>query len=430
MHMKKDFNSVFKEALEITRPNEKEIKYIEQYLKKFIEEIEKNIKSLNITAEVFVGGSYAKKTLIKKQNYDIDIFVRFDRRHNFQSLSDLTQILLKKFREFKIRRIHGSRDYFQVKIKKNLLFEVIPVLKVKNAKEAENITDLSYLHVNYIRKKVKSEKILDDIKLAKAFCHANNCYGAESYINGFSGYSLELLIYHYKSFLKFLREMSKVKKEKVIIDIEKHHKNKNLVLMNLNSSKLNSPIILIDPTQKTRNASAALSEETFENFKESCKSFLAKPSITYFKPEKIHIEKIKKQAKRKKQEFILIEAKTSKQPGDVAGSKLWKFFNHLKEELEPFFEIKEKGFEYSNGKRANFFFVAKRKKEILIKGPEINDKENIKRFKKKHKSTFIRAKRIYSKQKIDFSLRKFIRDWKRKNKKIMNDMSILNLRTL
>ena len=37
--------------------------------------------------------------------------------------------------------------------------------------------------------------------------------------------------------------------------------------MNLNASKLNSPIILIDPTYKQRNTLAALSNETFENFK-------------------------------------------------------------------------------------------------------------------------------------------------------------------
>jgi len=54
------------------------------------------------------------------------------------------------------------------------------------------------------------KKILDEIRIAKAFCYANNCYGAESYISGFSGYALELLVYHYKSFLKFIKSMVKL----------------------------------------------------------------------------------------------------------------------------------------------------------------------------------------------------------------------------
>ena len=54
-------------------------------------------------------------------------------------------------------------------------------------------------------KKMKDKDVLLGIRIAKAFCHANNSYGAESYINGFSGYALELLVYYYGSFLKFIK---------------------------------------------------------------------------------------------------------------------------------------------------------------------------------------------------------------------------------
>ena len=125
--------------------------------------------------------------------------------------------------------IHGSRDYLRIKISPSFFIEVIPAIKIKNPKEAENITDLSYSHVNYIKRKIKSQKILDEIKLAKVFCYANHCYGAESYINGFSGYGLELLIYYYGSFLKFIKTVSKIK-EKTVLDIEKDYKNKQEIL--------------------------------------------------------------------------------------------------------------------------------------------------------------------------------------------------------
>ena len=102
-----------------------------------------------------------------------------------------------------------------------------------------------------MKKKVKN-KMLKEIMLAKAFCHASKCYGAESYIQGFSGYSLELLIYYYKGFMKFAREIAKDNgKNKIIIDIERFYKNKNEIMININSSKLQSPIILVDPTFKS-----------------------------------------------------------------------------------------------------------------------------------------------------------------------------------
>ena len=188
--------------------------------------------------------------------------------------------------------------------------------------------------MKYINKKIKNPKIINEIKIAKAFCYANGCYGAESYVQGFSGYSLELLVYYYGGFFKFIKAMSKIKKEKEIIDIEKHFKNKKNVLLDLNSSKLNSPVILIDPTYMQRNALAALSKETFEKFQEACRNFIKNPSINAFEICKIDIEKVKEKAKRAKREFILLKVKTNRQEGDIGGSKLLKFYNFLGKEIE------------------------------------------------------------------------------------------------
>ncbi len=260
---RRNVNSVLKEVLQRVEPSEEELKIIGDSLHEFLNQLNKRLKALKINAEIFLGGSFAKATIIKKDLYDIDIFVRFDKEHKENELSKLTGRILRGIKNASL--IHGSRDYFRVNASKNLVFEIIPVKKIKNPKEAENITDLSYSHVNYIKRKLKNKKLLDEIRLAKAFCHANNCYGAESYIRGFSGYALELLVYHYGSFLKFIRAMSKIKDKKVI-DIEKHYTNKNQVLMDINASKLYSPVILIDPSYKQLNVLAAVYEETFKKF--------------------------------------------------------------------------------------------------------------------------------------------------------------------
>jgi tRNA nucleotidyltransferase (CCA-adding enzyme) len=331
--------------------------------------------------------------------------------------------------------IHGSRDYFRVKLKENLFLELVPVINVKKPSESKNITDLSYSHVKYIRKKVKQKNILDEIKIAKAFCHATSCYGAESYINGFSGYSLELLVYYYGGFLKFIKAVTKMpstnlSKDKVVIDIEKHFKNKNEVLMDLNGSKLNSPIILIDPTYKQRNALAALSTETFLKFQEICKNFLNKPSIEFFEIQKINLDEIREKAKKNNYEFIIIEAKTNKQEGDVAGTKLFKFYNHLIEEVKKLFDIKDKYFEYDEKKSARYYFVVKSKGKIVINGPYADDKKNFIAFKKAHKSCFVKKERLLADEIIKIKIAEFIDMWKMKNQQRMKDMSIEDLRVV
>jgi tRNA nucleotidyltransferase (CCA-adding enzyme) len=266
-----------------------------------------------------------------------------------------------------------------------------------------------------------------NIMLAKEFCYACNSYGAESYIRGFSGYSLELLIVYYKSFLNFGRNMTKVK-DKLVIDIEKHYKNKGDVMINLNSSKTGSPIILIDPTFKQRNALAALSQETFSRFKNHCAEFLKTPSLKSFEPKKTDIEKIIENSKKNRLDFALIEAKTNVQEGDIAGSKLLKFYNYLSKEISKYFIIKNKGFNYNGKESARYFFVCKRKDKIVREGPFSADKENVKKFMSEHEKTFEKNGKIYATDEIKFNLKDFINKWKDKNNHIIGEMKIKELK--
>ena len=422
--MKTKINSVLQETLKKIEPPKEDLNIIKNSLRDFLEKVEKKIKKLEINCEVFVGGSFAKGTMIKKDYYDADVFFRFDKKYKEKEISLLTKRILEEFVNVSI--VHGSRDYFKIMISPDFFIEIVPVMKVRTPKESKNITDLSYSHVKYIKNKIKSKNIFDEIKIAKVFCYANNCYGAESYIRGFSGYGLELLIYYYGSFLKFIKAISKTK-DKIIIDIEKHYKNKQTILMDVNSSKLESPIILIDPTYKQRNALAALSKETFEKFQKVCEDFLKNPSTKDFELKIADLKKIKENAKNKKYEFILLEAKTKKQEGDIAGTKLLKFYNHLTSEIKNSFDIKDKGFNYNGQKSARYFFVVKNKKEILFDGPNIKDKKNLLRFKKKHKSNFEKKGRIWAKEKVEITINDFVKKWKIKNQKKIKEMSIEKL---
>ena len=417
----KKINEVFDRVLREIQPSKYELDKIGLKTKNFKNKVEKKIKEFKIKADVFIGGSFAKKTIIKKDVYDVDIFIRFDKK--YENISELTKKILQDFKKVEAK---GSRNYFIIDMG-DFFIEVVPVVKTKNPSKAENVTDLSYSHVSYMRKKLKGGKILNDIKLAKAFCYANKCYGAESYVNGFSGYALELLVYHYGGFLKFLKAFEKIK-EGEVIDIEKHFKSKNEVFMDLNEAKLKSPVILIDPTYKRRNALAALSHETLERFKKICREFLKKPSEKFFEARKNDFEKAGKEAGKKNLEFALIEINTKRQEGDIAGTKLLKFFNHLKKEIEKYFLVRNSGFEYNGEHEAKGFFSCKGKGETIIKGPPAKQEKNVKAFKKSHNYTFAKSGRIYAREKVKFNLNRFLHEWKKKNSRKVEEMGVSELR--
>ena len=85
---KKKMDSILKEVLRKINPSKEEIREIENYLKEILDELKKGIKKNRSSAEIFIGGSFAKKTLIKKNKYDIDLFLRFDKKH--KELIELT----------------------------------------------------------------------------------------------------------------------------------------------------------------------------------------------------------------------------------------------------------------------------------------------------------------------------------------------------
>ncbi|MFH1307353.1 MAG: hypothetical protein ABIH72_00695 [archaeon] len=397
---------LLKEELVRIKLSEKESSKLKKSTSEIVEKLKRALK--NVNAQIFIGGSLAKGTIIRKEVPDVDIFIRF---YYIRDISKLPNIIRKA--RLKAVKIHGSRDYFQIK-EKNVIYEIVPVLRIAKPEDAVNVTDLSYFHVNYVIDAInKNPKLADDIILAKSFTHASECYGAESYIKGFSGYALELLVINYGGFIELVKAISKTK-SKLILDPGKKYKNKIDILNNLNESKLGSPIVFIDPTFAERNALAALSDESFSKFREYCTAFLKKPSKKFFEQTKID----------KKKYNLIVKAVTDRQEGDVAGSKLIKFYKFLLSNLGIYFEVKDAIFYYNEKKHAEYYFDLKAKKELIMEGPPIKMEESVKKFKEAHKKTFVKNGKICSREKININYKKFLAEFKKKYKIQMNEMGI------
>ncbi len=426
-------NNILKEQVSRIKISDSEKKELAEVARSVREAIESKIKRKGIRAEVFIGGSLAKNTLIKKSAYDIDIFLRFDKDYLEEDIKKLVKKIFFLFRvpnfRIKLRKIHGSRDYIQIRFKdKKVIVEVVPCIKVSRPENARNTTDLSYFHVDYVKKAFKKNKKLEEeVMLAKSFLHAQKCYGAESYIKGLSGYAIELLIIKYGSFIRLLKEISR-SDSRIVVDLERYYKNPKELDIGLNKAKLESPIIIIDPTFKSRNASASLSLETYHKLKKASHDFLIKPDLTFFDEKKIDLISLKKEAVETNSEMYKILLKTGKQSGDIAGTKLKKFSGVLLRFIEKYFDVHKEEFEYDGENYASVYTVLKRKKEIINVGPRIDMKEAVEGFKKKNPVWYIENGHVKSAKRTDYTLSEIIKIFKSINRKTIRDMGVKKIR--
>lgn len=375
------YQSVLKQALKTTTPSDDERKRTLSKVHAFLKNLNVELKKRKLPAKAVLGGSYAKDTWLSG-DYDVDIFVKFAKKYKNANLSDFLEKVLPSS-----VRIHGSRDYFWVR--DTVKYEIVPVLDIKKAQDAQNVTDFSPLHVAWVNSKGK--KFKNDIRLVKKFCKAAKCYGAESYIRGFSGHVVDILTIHYKGFANLLKAAAKWT-PKVVIDHNKIYKGKAIFV--LNKSKIEGPLVVIDPVQPERNAAAALTQENFDSFVSAAKSFLKKPAIDFFVEKEIDFK-----ALSKKGNLIIINVKTVDEKEDVAGTKFVRAFEFVKRNLADFV-VKESGWIWDKKNKGIWWFVLKEKQlSPLIDwmGPPLKIKNAVQKFKNIYKKTFVKKGRVFTK---------------------------------
>ena len=105
---------ILQNVLKIIKPSEKEEKEVQDKINPVLYKINKSLKD----AKAILGGSGVKGTWLKQAN-DADIFVKFNYNKYKDKSAEISNILEKilKNKKFKVSKLHGSRDYFQIKQK-------------------------------------------------------------------------------------------------------------------------------------------------------------------------------------------------------------------------------------------------------------------------------------------------------------------------
>ncbi|HIP91228.1 MAG TPA: CCA tRNA nucleotidyltransferase [Methanothermococcus okinawensis] len=279
-----DINKILKEVLVDIVPREWEKEELKKLSRRIIEELYSIIQEEgleNIVEDVVQVGSTARDTHLR-DDYDIDIFVRFRRDVGREVLKET----ILKIGRRAIENLGGiswveyaEHPYVSGRIGRYDI-DIVPCYKIEWNEGIISAVDRTPLHNEFVKSVLKSKSLHNDIRLLKKFLKGIGIYGSDLKTKGFSGYLCELLVIHYGSFINTLKNAQRWKiGERIVLDeifeiyrIDRDYK----------FPEFDHPLIVYDPVDLKRNVAAALSRENFCKFIFYSRQFLENPSREYF----------------------------------------------------------------------------------------------------------------------------------------------------
>lgn len=267
--------------------------------------------------DLMVCGSVAKGTALRGTS-DIDIFIFFDQDTPEEKLKELGlkygHIITKRLGG-KSTEKYASHPYVTAEID-GFMVDFVPCYKIKDATELKSAVDRTPLHTKYVKEHLNNP---EQVLLLKQFMRSIGVYGANTKVNGFSGYLCEILIMKYGSFEEVLKESQNWFFE-ISIDLEDWDTEVNFYGMNY-------ALIVIDPVDGHRNVAAALSRQKMAEFQLAAFNYLRSDNkelffqlVPYYSP---------KEFKKAKDNIIVFKAPLPKISEDAIHSQIQSALNSL-----------------------------------------------------------------------------------------------------
>jgi tRNA nucleotidyltransferase (CCA-adding enzyme) len=152
--------------------------------------------------------------------------------------------------------------------------DIVPCYRLKSAAGRLTAVDRTPFHAKYvIGKLAKGQE--NEVRLFKQFAKGVGIYGAESKVQGLSGYLCELLVLRYGTFQGLVESVSEwPERPRVELDMKA-------------KKKFSEPLVVIDPVDSRRNVASAVSATQLARFIHACGEFVKAPSERFFFPNEL-----------------------------------------------------------------------------------------------------------------------------------------------
>lgn len=255
----------FEEILAKYKPDSEERSRIDSLRDNLLKQIHGFLASNRIDARPVLVGSVAKGTNLK--GGDLDIFIVFSKKYSTGEMEKTglkighTVIPGGKEKYAEHPYVSGTIDGTKI--------DIVPCFDITANSKLISSVDRTPLHTDYVLKNI-DEKKMDEVRLLKLFMKRAGVYGSEIKVSGFSGYVCEILVIKFGSFIDVIKMFARSKGPVVVSEDDS------------DVIRFHSAVIIIDPTDRSRNAAAAVSEENLARMKIASKMFLGKPDPGFF----------------------------------------------------------------------------------------------------------------------------------------------------
>ena len=254
------------------KPSAKE----EEKIRRFVSDLVRVAKTLS-GCDCVIVGSIGKQTWLAG-DHDIDLFMMFPAAVQREDLEKRGLEAGKRIAaEMKGRwGVKYAEHPYTHAVIQGYDIDIVPCYKIAKGERIISAVDRSPLHLEYVIENL-SPAMQDQVRLLKQFYKGISVYGSDAKNLGFSGYICELLVMRYGTFGQVMQSAAKWEIPAVIdieVQREVHHRDFP-----------NQPLIVIDPTDPSRNAAAIVSAGNLMKFMTAAKAFQAKPSIDFFFPK-------------------------------------------------------------------------------------------------------------------------------------------------
>jgi len=267
----------YHDIIDKIKPGKWEKKAIEEFSDHLIGIINAIAIREGIDAEAVLVGSVAKDTWLSGKA-DVDIFIKFPLETSEDYLKEKGLYLGSEC----IKNMGGTAEYryashpYVTGLIAELEIDFVPCYDIKDTKKIKSAVDRTIPHTEYVKKHLTPEEA-DEVLLLKCFMGTIGTYGSEFKVGGFAGYLCELLVIHYKTFLKVLESAAEEWKPGYQIDLEDHG----------TANLFTEPLVVVDPVDSNRNVAAALSLQKMSDFIVASRNFLENQSPLYFEKKEV-----------------------------------------------------------------------------------------------------------------------------------------------
>jgi len=302
---------------------------------------------------VEVGGSVAKDTWLSG-DVDLDVFMVFPKDFGRERLEGAALGVAEAAVEgWPWVKRFAEHPYLEA-IVDGVRVNIVPCYRVRRG-EWVSAADRSPFHTEYVRGRLGQRDLRGEIRLLKRFMKGTGVYGAEIRVGGFSGYLCEVLTLNYGSFVETLESASGWQRGEVV-DVEGFYGGK------LEEARVlfDSPLIVVDPVDRNRNAAAAVSEEKAAEFVMACRSFLEEPREALFFPpdvKPLSVNELKDALKRRGTETVFLTFVGVDAVPDVLWGQLYKSLRSIKRLMKQYGFGVVRGAVWSDEKTFNVLLI-------------------------------------------------------------------------